>query len=109
MKRGADESDNQVDKILYMLARKRLDEAEKQLDGFKPSNGYEAGYLKGLRGILQSLRKPVEGSVVGEAEGDSKKNLKSILETVETHYLSQEEEGYFKAWVDYLRKLSGGE
>lgn len=92
--------------MLDMLATKRLEEAERQLDGFKPGSGYEAGYLKGLRGILHALRKPVEGSVIDLAGDNLEKNLKSILETVETHYLSQEEEGYFAAWVDYLRKLS---
>jgi len=95
--------------MLDMLTGNRFEEAEKQLDGFKPSNRYEAGYLKGLRGILQSLRKPAEGSVIGETRDNLEKHLKSILESVETHYLSQEEEGYFTAWIDYLRKLSGGE
>ncbi len=105
MKRKTD----QVDKILELLARRRLEEAEKQLDGFKPSVGYEAGYLRGLRGILQTLRKPVEGSIVGGPAENLEKRVKSLLETVETHCLSQEEEGYFSAWVDFLEKLSGGE
>ncbi|MEM2050723.1 MAG: hypothetical protein QW542_00215 [Thermoproteota archaeon] len=105
MKRKTD----QVDKILELLARRRLEEAEKQLDGFKPSGGYEAGYLKGLRGILQTLRKPVEGSIVGEPKEDLEKHVKSLMETVETHCLSQEEEGFFAAWVDFLEKLSVGE
>ncbi|MBO3841602.1 MAG: hypothetical protein FGF48_04215 [Candidatus Brockarchaeota archaeon] len=99
----------QLDKILEMLARKRLEEAEKQLDAFKPSGGYEAGYLRGLRGILQTLRRPVEGSIMGEPAEELDKHVKSLMETVETHYLSQEEEGFFAAWVDFLGKLSGGE
>ncbi|MCX8183580.1 MAG: hypothetical protein N3F08_04095 [Crenarchaeota archaeon] len=105
MKRKTD----QMDKILEMLARKRLEEAEKQLDVFKPSGGYETGYLKGLRGILQTLRRPVEGSIIGEPLEELEKHMKSLMETVETHYLSQEEEGYFAAWMDFLGKLSGGE
>lgn len=102
MKRRA----GQLDKILEMLARNRLDRAEKQLDGFKPSGGYEAGYARGVRGIIQTLRRPVEGSIIGDAGSDLENHLKSILGTVEAHYLSQEEEGYFAAWIDFLRKLS---
>lgn len=104
MKRKTD----QTDKILEMLARKRLDEAEKQLDGLKPSGGFETGYLRGLRGIIQTLRKPVEGSIIGEPLEELEKQVKSLLETVEAHYLSSEEEGYFAAWVDFLGKLSEG-
>lgn len=91
-----------------MLARKRLDEAEKQMTGFKPDGDYEAGYLRGLQGILDAMRKPVESSVIEGSAEDLDARLKSIMETVETHYLSREEEGYFAAWVDFLRKLSRG-
>lgn len=108
-KRGLKRRTDQTDKILEMLARKRLDEAEKQLDGLKPSGGFETGYLRGLRGIIQTLRKPVEGSVIGEPSEEPEKQVKSLLETVETHYLSSEEEGYFAAWLDFLGKLSSGE
>lgn len=108
-KPGLKKKTDQLDKILEMLARNRLEEAEKQLDGFKSSGGYEAGYLKGLRGILQTLRKPVEGSVTGWAAGELEGNLKSMRETVETHFLSQEEEGFFAAWMDFLGKLCGRE
>lgn len=89
-----------------MLARKRLDEAGKQMESFKPDGEYEAGYLMGLRGILNSMLKPVESSVIEGSAEDLETRFKSILESVETHYLSQEEEGYFAAWVDFLRKLS---
>lgn len=89
-----------------MIVRRNLDEAEKQIEGFKPSDEYEAGYLKGLRGIIHALRKPVEGSVVDS--GDSGVHLKSMKESMETHYLSREEEGYFTAWMDFLRKLPAG-
>jgi hypothetical protein len=91
-----------------MLARKKLDEAEKQIAGFKPDGEYEAGYLMGLQGILNAMRKPVESSVIDGSAEDLDARLKSIIETVETHYLSREEEGYFAAWVDLLRKLSRG-
>jgi len=100
---------DRLDKILEMLARNRLEEVEKQLDGFKPSGGYEAGYLKGLKGILQTLRKPVEGSVAGGPADELEKNLKSMRETVKAHFLSQEEEGFFAAWMDFLGKLCGRE
>jgi hypothetical protein len=99
----------QTDKILEMLARKRLEEAEKQLDGLKPSCEYEVGYFRGLRGILQTLKKPVEGSIIGEPSKELEKHVKSLMETVGTHYLNQEEEGYFAAWIDFLEKLSRGE
>lgn len=95
-----------MSRILRMIVRKNLDEAEKQIEGFKPSDEYEAGYLKGLRGIVHALRKPVEGSVIDS--GDPRIHLKSMKESVETHYLSREEEGYFNAWMDFLRKLPAG-
>lgn len=99
---------DQLSKILDMLARKRLDEAEKQMAVFKPDGEYDSGYLMGLQGILNTMRKPVESSVIEGSMEDLEARLKSIVETVETHYLSQEEEGYFAAWVDFLRKLSRG-
>lgn len=89
-----------------MIVRRNLEEAEKQIEGLKPSDEYEAGYLKGLRGIVYALQKPVEGSIVNS--GDPKTHLKSMRESIEAHYLSREEEGYFTAWMDFLRKLTAG-
>lgn len=95
-----------MNRILTMIVRRDLDEAEKRIEGFKPSNEYEAGYLKGLRGIVYALRKPVEGSVIDSR--DPGIHLKSMKESMGTHYLSMEEEGYFTAWMDFLRKLPAG-
>ncbi|MEM1557879.1 MAG: hypothetical protein QXT26_01995 [Thermoproteota archaeon] len=97
-------STDHLDRILTLIVRSRLDEAEKQMESFKPNDDYEAGYLKGLRGIVYSLRKPIEESIV-ESE-DPTAHLKSIRESISVHYLSKEEEGYFMAWMDFLRKLS---
>ncbi|MCS7139048.1 MAG: hypothetical protein NZ873_03245 [Crenarchaeota archaeon] len=93
-----------LNKIIKMIMQKKLDEAEKQIENLKPDDDYEAGYLKGLKGIIYSLRKPVEGSVI--ESGDPKANLRSIKESTSIHYLSKEEEGYFTAWLDFLKKLS---
>lgn len=95
-----------LNKILKMIVNRRLDEAEKEIESFKPTNDYEKGYLKGLRGIVNSLRKPVEGSIV--ESGDPKVHLKSIRESVNIHFLNEEEKGYFTAWLDFLKKLSAG-
>jgi len=87
-----------------MIVNKKIDEAEKQIESLKPSNEYEVGYLKGLKGIIYYLRKPVEEGILDS--GDPEMHLKSIRETLRTHYLSREEEGYFTAWIDFLSKLS---
>jgi hypothetical protein len=98
-------STDHLSKILEMIVHNKLDEAEKQVESIKPSDEYEAGYLRGLRGILQAIRKPIEGSLIKSS--NPKAHLESIRESVKTHYLSREEEGYFTAWISFLEKLSG--
>ncbi|MBO3769442.1 MAG: hypothetical protein QXS51_02735 [Thermoproteota archaeon] len=97
---------NDLNRVLKMIVNRRLDEAEREIESFKPSDDYEKGYLRGLKGIIHSLRKPVEGSIV--ESGDPKAHLKSMMESVNTHLLNKEEEGYFTAWLDFLKKLSAG-
>lgn len=94
-----------LERALEMLVRNRLDTAERLIEGLKPKDEYEAGYLKGLRGILNGLQKPSKGRFIGAFEKCSEMHLEGLLESIEAHYLSWEEEGYFAAWADFLRKL----
>ncbi|MGQ9478740.1 MAG: hypothetical protein ACUVQ0_01800 [Thermoproteota archaeon] len=101
-------SRNDLSRILEMLVKNRLDEAEKNMESIQPKNEYESGYLKGLRGILYSIRKPVNGGLLQSSKEDLERHLRSIRETIQTHYLTQEEEGFFSAWIDFIRKISRG-
>jgi len=111
-KKESDEMKRKFAEIFKAIYRKENAKAAKILEGIKleRSDKYAQAYLNSVAAMLKARETNDSRyfiASIGETYQDFTKARELLQETKRMHILTEEDSGYFAAWLDYLDTVIG--